>query len=293
MLTSNRSYKWITFNCNDIALYDTLGYVFLLEEENHDTILRTDIFDRATFHGGYSSETLASGRLFEFSGRILAKDATARETAMRLLVGQIQPEWNPNIQGRWFYNLERDDDLLIRRSVQAKVYEAPQIDKDLKKQKIKFTFKLLAENETIFSKITKTVTWWIGIAWGFTLPTPIPEYLSWYAWFITLNNEWNRQTPIKVRVQGTVINPKIINLTNQYNYKIANNTLDLIVDNTNPSNSPSQRLIVTDSLVNITQYRTQWGWIYLSPWINHLIVLSDVYPSDAVVTITFRDWRLR
>jgi hypothetical protein len=24
-----------------------------------------------------------------------------------------------------------------------------------------------------------------------------------------------------------------------------------------------------------------------------LIVLSDVFPSDAVVTITFRDWRLR
>lgn len=293
MLTSNRSYKWITFNCSDVALYDTLGYVFLLEEENHDTILRTDIFDRATFHWWYSSETLASGRIFEFSGRILAKNQTARETAMRLLIWQIQPEWNPNIQGRWFYSLERDDDLWVRREVQAKVYEAPKISKDLKKQEIQFTFKLLAENETIFSKLLKTETWGIGIAWGFTLPTPIPTYLSWYTWFITLNNEGNRQTPIKIRIQGSVVNPKIINLTNQYNYKILTNTVDLLVDNTNPSNNPSQRLVVTNSWVNITQYRTQGGGIYLSPWINHLIVLSDVYPSTATVTVSFKDWRLR
>lgn len=293
MLTTNRSYKWLTFNCSDVSLYDTLWYVFLLEEENHDTTLRTDIFDRASFHGGYSSETLASWRIFSFTGRILAKDATARETAMRLLISKIQPEGNPNVNGRGFYSLEWDDDLWIRRTVQSKVYQAPQITKDLKKQEISFNFQLLSENETIYSKITKVITGWIGIFGGFTLPTPIPAYLSWYTGFLTLNNEGNRQTPVKITVKGSVTNPKIINLTNNYNYKIGAITTDLLLDNTNPSNNPSQRLVVTDNLVNITQFRTQGGGIYLQPWINHIIVLSDVYPTVADVEITFRDWRLR
>jgi hypothetical protein len=135
-----------------------LGYVFLLTEENHDTTLRTDIFDRASFHGGYSSETLASGRIFSFTGKILSKTPLARETAMRFLISKIQPEGNPNVQGRGFYDLERDDDAGLRRYVKAKVYTAPQITKDLQKQEISFTFELLSENETIFSLANQSIT---------------------------------------------------------------------------------------------------------------------------------------
>jgi hypothetical protein len=55
---------------------------------------------------------------------------------MRLLVGQIQPEGNPNVQGRGFYDLEWDDDAGIRRIVQAKVYEAPKITRNIQKQEV-------------------------------------------------------------------------------------------------------------------------------------------------------------
>jgi hypothetical protein len=152
---------------------------------------------------------------------------------------------------------------------------------------------LLSENETIFSLANQSITWWVWLAGGFTLPTPIPTYLSGYTNFITLTNNWNRQTPVRIRVQGSVQSPKIINLTNQYNYKINWSTTDLIIDNRNESNSPRERLLVTDSGVSITEKRSQWGWIYLQPWINHLIVLASNYPNTAIVTVDFRDWWIR
>ena len=92
----------------------------------------------------------------------MAKNPTDRETGMRLLIGQIQQEGNPNATNRGFYDLEWDDDKGVRRTVRARVYEAPQITKDLKKQEVNFSFVLASENETIYTKTESQETGGIG-----------------------------------------------------------------------------------------------------------------------------------
>ena len=154
---------------------------------------------------------------------------------------------------------------------------------------IKFTFELFAETEKIYWDITKLVEWGIWAVWWFTLPATLPT-ASWnYLNAIELNNEWNHEAPIRLEIIWSCTNPKILNITNKYKYRIDWETSIMVFDNTNLLNNPKQRLVVTDNGVDIKAQRNSWSDIYLSPWLNYIVVTSDEILDDPLIRIRFRD----
>jgi len=287
MLWRKFAYRWLDLTDgvqSDIVLIDNVRNI----------PLRTQLYNRANYHGTYTSSTLAWGRLFIFRGQIFGETKAERRAGRKKLIDVIQPEPNPNAYNRGFYELTWETDWGIEMTTMAKVYQAPEATNWLDDPIIEFTFSLYAESEKVYEPTQKTASGWIWFFIGTPLSTPLPTPFSWYAWAISCTNEGNRPAPIKVNVVGSCDNPRIINTTNSQKYYIGNGSnpytsTNLVYDNRNLDNSPTEQLIVTDQWTNIKQYRTQGGDIFLEPWENHLVVLADDYPNSSSVTITWRD----
>lgn len=295
MLGKAYQYKWLDFTDQvQSALLESQGYCYVLQNIDKNVPLRTDTFDNANYHGGYTSATLAGGRLFTFVGKVCALTKEKRGQAWRILMNKLQPEPNPNVLSRWFYDLTWTDDDGSLRTVKAKVFNHPQPSNgviDPENTVIDFVFELYAETEKVYDPVVNTETGGIGTHGGMTLPTPIPDYLSWFAGYIECENEGNRDAPLKVQVVWSVINPKIINITNQQSYRLGTPTnpytsTNLVYDNRNLNNVITERLVVTDNNVDVKKERSSWSDIYLSPWVNYIIVLGT---GTANVTVTRRD----
>lgn len=295
MLGKAYQYKWLDFTDQvQSSLLESQGYCYVLQNIDKNVPLRTDTFDNANYHGWYSSATLAGGRLFTFAGKVCALTKEKRWQAWRILMNKLQPEPNPNVLSRWFYDLTWTDDDGSLRTVKAKVFTHPQPSNgvvDPENTVIDFVFELYAETEKVYDPVVNTETGGIGTHGGMTLSTPIPDYLSWFAWYIECNNEGNRDAPLKVQVVWSVTNPKIINITNQQSYRLGTPTnpytsTNLVYDNRNLNNVITERLVVTDNNVDVKKERSSWSDIYLSPWINYIIVLGT---GTANVTVTRRD----
>jgi len=298
MTSNNRFYKqwlpsWIHFGCEELAPWQRV----IIDYVDHNTVLRTDINEKANWHWSYSSDTLASGRIFKFTGKVFGTDKENRELAKRALNFCIQPDGQPYTYGRGFYDLTRTDGAGLNKIVKAKVYKAPEYSSGGSGANFEnVEFELLAENETIFTDERKEVN---GVVWGSSLwimtldttfPVPLDDFEA-ISWNLICNNEWNRQTPLRLEINGEVKNPKIINLTNSMGYKLGKTTTKLVYDNINTENDPRKNLLITDNGVNISEFRINGGWIYLQPWINQIVVLSDE-PSTATVKVLFRDGRI-
>jgi len=293
MISFNFKYKWIDFTHSvQKTSLDTLGYGIFIENETHQTTLTTNTFERANYHGWYTSDTLAGLRVFSFSWRVAGKTAANRETWRRQLFSTIQPEGDLGKFDRGFYDLEFTDGLSNVKTVKCKVFNAPNVKHEKCNISGTFEFDLIAETETISGKTTKTATGWIGYLWGFTLGTPLPIPLSWYVGKITCVNSGDWVSPVRVSVVWACTNPKIINITNWNKIRIGTNTSNLIYDNRNLDNDPTKRIVLTDSGTNILQYRDSGGGILLESGTNELVVLADSYAPGTVVTVTRRDGRI-
>lgn len=287
MLWKKFIYRWLDLTDwvqNDIVLIDSVRNI----------PLRTGINDRANFHWTYTSSSLAWGRIFIFRWQVFGKTKAERRAGRKKLIDVIQPEYSPTDINRGFYDLTRETDWGVEMTTKAKVYQAPEANNWLDDPVIEFSFALYSETEKVYSPTTKTANWWIGYFMGTPLPTTLPTPLSWYVGSIECNNEWNWIAPIRVNVVWDCTNVKIINLTNSQKYKLWQswddfNSTNLIYDNRNLTNDPTKILVVQDQWTSVKQYRTQ-GWdIFLNPWINNIVVLTDNYPNDADVIITWRD----
>jgi len=290
MIWINRQYKWIDFT--DSVQYASRvanGYGVFIQNEVHWTTTRTDVFDRANYHGGYSSETLAGGRLFTFDCIAVWSTKAQRNTIRNTIVAALQPEPNPWASNRGFYDLDFDDDWWNARTVKAKVFTPPTPTNDLDDPLIRFTFELYAEEEKIYWDTEKTTSGTVGYLWGFTLSTPLPYTTAWYINIISVTNAGNRAAPFKMQLLGEAVNPKIINLTNGNKYRIEKTTTNYIFDNRNLNNLPTERLVVMDNWLDIRAYRSSGASIYLDPWVNELVVITDNHDTTNTVEFTFRD----
>lgn len=289
MLGKKFMYKGIDFTDwaeGDIVLIDSVRNI----------PLRTQTFDRANFHGTYSSPTLAGWRLFIFRWQVYWVDKDARYAGWKKLIDAIQPEHNPAATNRWFYDLTWETDWGVEMTTKAKVFQAPEATNGLSDPIIEFSFTLYSESEKVYAPTLKTANGWIGVFIGTPLPVTLPTPLSGFAGTITCTNDGNRPAPVQISVVWSSDNPKLINVTNSNKYFIWDvagwnpyTTTNLIYDNRNLTNDPTKLLVVTDQWQNIKAERFQGGDIFLEPWDNQIVVLSDNYPNPADVTITWRD----
>ncbi len=290
MIGKNRKFRSLDFTeSTQKTSQQTNWYSVVVQNVNMQTGLRTDINERANYHGSYSSETLANGRTFSFDCIAIWETKSKRATIRNTIVSTLQPPGNPWVTNRWFYKLYFQDDAGNDKYARCKVLNLPDPQNWLDDPLISFTFSLYCETEKIYWNTLKTASGGIATVWGTTFSTTFPTTFTWYAWTISCNNEWNWDAPMKVSVIGTVENPKIINVTNGQKYRIDKTTTNLILDNRNEDNNPKENLIVTDAWVNIKWYRDSWASVFLEQWINKIAVLADSYSAGTTVDITFRD----
>ena len=289
MIGKARKYKWLDFtDAVQCASQTSNWYSVVLQDIKMDLPLRTTVLDRANYHWGYSSNTLWWERLFQFTAIAIGENKAKRDIIWRKIISTLCPEPNPWSNTRWFYDLTWKTDWWEDRVVSAKVYQVPFPTNWLTDPLINFTFDLYCETEKVYSPTTKTASWWLGLLWWFTLPTPLPISFFWYSWYIEVNNLWDWSAPCKIEVLGNCNNLQIMNITNWMIYRNNWRTTDFIIDNTNLDNDPTKISVVTDLWVNIKANRNSGADIFLDPWMNRIVVLSDNY-TTAVVTITRRD----
>lgn len=284
-----KAFKYKGFDFTDWAQAE-----IVLQASQRPIALRTQVFDKANFHGTYLGATLAWGRLFEFDWQVFWETKAKRWIWRKKLIDVIQPDHNPSSINRGLYDLERLTDGWLAMTTKARVYAWLRDEHKIDDPIIDFSFSLYSENEAVFSPTVKTATWGIGIFAGIPLWTPFATPISWYGGYVTCENEGNRPTPIYVVVNWECDNPQLINLTNWYAYRIwsvdSPYTTNLLeYDNRNLNNDPTKVLVVNDLGNSIKAQRSQGGGIFLSPWENQFILLTDNDNPDVTMDIYRRD----
>jgi len=297
MIWYDFKYKWIDFS-DDIQLANKAsnGYGFIVENVKCWLKLSTDISELANYHGSYASNTQAGGRLFTFDVNIIYDLPGDKGIWYYEIVSKIQPENNLGKYGRWFYPLEFTDYNWNELFVNAKVHGMPEPGDIDCNWSDKVSFELYAETEKIYRKTEDVATGRIGIFWWITLqhtlPTPLWDTSVWGGAILCANG-WNRYAPIKLQIQGSVTNPKIINLTTMEAYRLGMTGTNIIYDNRNITNDPRDTLKVTSSWVDASKYRTTGWQIFLAPWNNYILVTADSYDPATTVTVSFYDTFIR
>lgn len=272
------TYKWVSLSD---SLFPTNH--FIIERVTRDVKLRTDIFNRENGHGSITGTTLASGRLFSFSGRIVGFNNATLQDGMDILNNIIKPEWL--IGENELYDLTWKDFDGNEFTVKAKVYSMPQYTRDTASPVVEFTFELYAP-DAVYTGVTEHT--WSGGMWtigGWIFPALLPLGGSGAVGYVDVVNAGSFQANVRIEISGTVVNPKIINLTNSRYYGLTMTTTDVVYDNT------VKPIIVTDAWVSVTGNRTAWSkWVTLNPWSNRILLHGDNYNNLSVVmTIKWRD----
>ena len=290
MIWKARRYKGLDFTDSiQVASQVSNWFSYIIQNAEYWVNLRTQSTERANYHGWYSSNTLAWPRLFTFTWKVIGTKKQDRHNWLSLLTNAIKPEWNPDTTNRGFYDLQRQDDWWNERTCKAKVYSMVKPTNWLDDPIIEYNFELYSETEKVYSPTVQTITWNLASFGGMTLSTTLPT-TSWnYTWAIPLTNAGNRYAPLKIQIVWTCTNPQIINVTNGNKYRINWITTNLILDNRNLTNDPTQLFIVSDSGTNIKSQRRSWADIFLDPWLNKIAIITDNPNETATVYITFRN----
>lgn len=151
---------------------------------------------------------------------------------------------------------------------------------------IEFMFELYSEEAYYTSNADETAAGGYGLMGGFALPAPLPQALDGLIGTISVNNQGNFAAPCKIEVVGTVIAPKVLNVTTGDFYGVSSTTSDFILD------TRSSKAIITDAGVDASAYRISGSkYVSIAPGINQILLLGSNYSYDSTVTvtITYRD----
>lgn len=315
MIWKDYTYKWFSFS-DDLALVNNL----VLHDVKKSISLRTNIYEKNSYHWTNSSLTLWSGRVITFTWKIFGISDEERANWQDRLNAIIRPEWIFT-DDKWFYELSWYEDNWQKVKAQAKVYSMPTYNTEVWSKEIDFSFDLYVENSTFQwyeDKSNKTIA--TTIMWWHTLPMTLPAILNWYiiitftespitdveweiltdvelneileivqewAWsFPNANNLWNFEAPCRIELVWDLVNPKITNLANWRFYWLNTTISSLVLDNT------WKEFIVEDNWINVKQYRQTWSkQLFLSPGVNEFIVYADNLSinTNYQITIYFND----
>lgn len=278
MIIHDITYKWI--NLSSSVADDTR---IVITESDKSIKLRTSYYDRQNYHGANSSLTLASWRLFSFEWIIFWTTKEDRYIWQDVLNNIICPESNPSEDNKWFYPLTWIDDWWNEVMCMAKVISVPEYEHEVGSDIIEFKFELYCEEAYYTSIDDEVEDWAYWFIWWNILPSKLSNTLNWYINDIVVTNEGNFQTPCKIEINGTVVNPRIHNLTTWKFYWVDTTISNFVLDNTDINT------IVTDWGVDVSWYRADWSsLIFLEKWDNHLILLWDnyTYPETSLFLVT-------
>ena len=299
MLGKNYNYRWY-------SLSDDVGKIkkMALQQVNKNPAIRWNAYSFANTHWSVIWPRLAESRLFSFEGRIHEIDPSIREQRRAELCRVFKIEWNTNNQ--LFYPLTRETKYGVTRTSNVMVYTPLQATNDVCNPVIDFNFELVSPDPRIYDPQQITVTGWIGQMWVWPLWHILPyEESSTIGWWIECYHDGDRDAPVSIRVQGTVVNPKVFIIKNnqiKYQLKIKKTTTDLIIDNTNTvAINANDRFVLTDNGVSIREFRdiNQWGTpLFIPPtefwWspVSYVLVTADNYmeaKDSTVVTVSYRN----
>lgn len=278
MRVHNFTYKWLNFGDSYAKTNN-----FAIQNVNYWLNLLTQVFEKTTGHGAYSTNTLAGGRMITISWVIFGSTRAERRNAQEKLQKILIPDFylESNTRGFYEYSFTNDDWVVLKW--QAKVYSDIRYEDSVDWPLINFSFDILAEDPTLKWFTQKNLNgfdWFIG--WtklGVKLWVALNEVIG----ELSVENIWNRSAVVKIQATWTLINPVIKNLTTGRTFWVLKTTTDLVFDNT------GENLIVTDEDVNVKWLRKPWSkLIYIDPWINKLILLADNNYVPSSVTFSVR-----
>ena len=152
-----------------------------------------------------------------------------------------------------------------------------------------YDFQLASPSEKFYGVELKVLEKQLGSAGGTALSTPLWTALGGYGGEIVVENRGNRQAPIRLEIKGKCTNPKILNLTNSQKFRVEAITENFVYDNQNLDFLPNKELIVEDGEKNIKPLRSTGWQIFLEPWFNRLVVLTDNPSERANIKLYYRD----
>lgn len=281
MRVHNFTYKWLNFGDSQAKTNN-----FAIQNVDYSLNLLTQVYEKTTGHGSYSTNTLAGWRMITISWVIFWNTRAERRNAQQRLQAIIIPDFYLETTNRWYteYTFENDNWDIVKW--QAKIYSDIRYEDSVDSPLIPFTFDLLAEDPTMKWLYQKSLSWfdWF-IGWtklGCKLWAQLKEVIG----ELTVTNAWNRQAVCKIQAIWTLINPVIKNLTTGRSYGLTKTTTNFVFDNT------WETILVTDEWVNVKWYRKPWSkLIYLNPWDNKLIILADnnYIPSEVSFSVLWND----
>jgi len=187
------------------------------------------------------------------------------------------------VENKGFYDLKWTDKRGIDVQVKAKVYQ-PLRTTEASHETLEFEFTLLAEDSFYYSQAEKTANGGLGQLGGNVLPNVLPNNLFGGTDYIEIENDGDSKAGMFFQALGTLVNPRITNITTGQTMKITGTTTKLVVDNR------EKPFIITDNGVNIKAQQTG-QYLYLVAGLNHIVLSAENYVSEdqAEVYIKYRD----
>ena len=269
-------YKNIEYNGVNISKHSQI----VIDNFDPWVVLRTTLINKETYHGQVSSKTLADNRLYTIDGRLFGVDRKSRQNPKSMLDKILIPEWVPTDVDDGFHTLKWEDEWQ-KYQAEAKIYSMPTYNRN-NRDVINFRVEFLGQNSFYYSQESydDINTDAYGTYWWFVLPVTSPFSMDNYRKAWVLSNESGTQTPMKIEVQWSILNPRVVNVDSGRYYGVNRQTSDLVIDNT------GDRLIVTDGWINVKSDRIDWSTaLYLEPWNNRMALVWDDYTEDKEITV--------
>lgn len=168
----------------------------------------------------------------------------------------------------------------------AKVFSMPKYSHDNGSDIISFSFELYSEEAYYTGASDSTGTGGYGLFGGAALPFTLSEPLNGKVGSFNVNNLGNFAAPCKIEVVGSIISPKIDNITAGTFYGVSSTTSDFILD------TRSTTAIITDAGVDVSAYRMSGSkYISILPGVNTMLLQGSNYTAESTVavTITYKD----
>lgn len=288
MLWKSRKFKDLIFDDKfQTKQQQELGYSYIIQSYTSDLATRTQDQLNANYHGGVLSNALYGIRFFNFMWVAIGRTKEHRGKVLEILQRNLSIE--PWVNKNPYYDLSRFTDDNKKRTCKVMVSQSITKQHELEDYKFEYNFQLACPSEKIYGTVTKSeqiAKWFIG--WV-PLSTPLSTAIGSFGGGKEIENEGNRNAPVKIQIIGKCTNPKIYNVTTGQTLRISAITQNLIYDNRNLYFEEGKDWILKDLEIDITSKRKTGKDIYLAPWHNRIVVITDIPEEEPQIFITWRD----
>ncbi len=238
------------------------------------------------FHGSVSAPTFMEGRLITVSGEIFSPSKTTRGTIRNTLDAIFQVPSFPGVDDD-FKVLSFTDDDGTDWFINAKVYTMPEYSNERGDPVITFFIQLFAQDPLVRGVIMESESEDYGLYGGAVLPAVLPGALSGAVNSLLCTNTGSFATATEITVEGEIVNPRILNITNgtYFGLEISMSIGDVLVIDAEASTAKLNGVSV---LFNRTPGSS---FIFLDSGANTMLLTGDDFDLDDQSKATIKvDW---